>query len=188
MGLKTLKASGGFSDLDVLPMKGEKVDRRAAFSDVLSSVAHERLVAGNANPAGSNPSLDRGVFYDVHIFYYSWYGNPQTDERYLHWDHILVPHWDPKIAASYPRGRHVPPEDIGSSFYPELGPYSTRDPEVLESHMEQISSAGAGTNQRATYLFIHTSLCESLTALTVQRLMLQALYLYMLLTAYRKLE
>lgn len=146
MGLRTLKPSDGFTDLDVLPIKGEKVDSRGGFSDVRSSAGQEHVVASNAKPAGSNPSLDRGVSYDVHIFYYTWYGNPQTDERYLHWDHILVPHWDPKIAASYPRGRHVPPEDIGSSFYPELGPYSSRDPEVLESHMEQISTAGAGTS------------------------------------------
>ncbi|XP_053083338.1 glycoprotein endo-alpha-1,2-mannosidase-like protein [Pangasianodon hypophthalmus] len=144
MGLRTLKPSDGFSDLDHLGIRGEKADSRAVLSDVLSSAAQEGAGAGNARPAGSNPSPDRGVSYDVHIFYYSWYGNPQTDERYLHWDHILVPHWDPKIAASYPRGRHVPPEDIGSSFYPELGPYSSRDPEVLESHMEQISTAGAG--------------------------------------------
>lgn len=146
MGLRTLKLSVGFSALKVLPIKGEKVARHAVVSDVLSSAGQKRSVASNAKPAGSNPSIDRGVSYDVHIFYYTWYGNPQTDERYLHWDHTLVPHWDPKIAASYPRGRHVPPEDIGSSFYPELGPYSSRDPEVLESHMEQISTAGAGTS------------------------------------------
>ncbi|GAA6103016.1 glycoprotein endo-alpha-1,2-mannosidase-like protein [Tachysurus ichikawai] len=144
MGLRTLKLSDEFSDLDVLPIKEAKVDRHVVVSDVLSSAGQKRVVASNAKPAGSNPSTDRGVSYDVHIFYHSWYGNPQTDERYLHWDHILVQHWDPKIAASYPRGRHVPPEDIGSSFYPELGPYSSRDPEVLEYHMEQISTAGAG--------------------------------------------
>lgn len=66
------------------------------------------------------------------------------DGKYMHWDHALVQHWDPKIASSYPRGRHMPPEDIGSSFYPELGPYSSRDPDVIESHMEQIGAAAAG--------------------------------------------
>ncbi|KAL7874453.1 hypothetical protein SRHO_G00054230 [Serrasalmus rhombeus] len=144
MGLRTLKPTDGFSALapgaDVLPVIGEKVDRRSVSSDVQPSPAQARnpkLVASNSGP-------DKGMSYDVHIFYYMWYGNPQMDERYLHWDHILVPHWDPKIAASYPRGRHMPPEDIASSFYPELGPYSSRDPEVLESHMEQIGAAGAG--------------------------------------------
>uniref|UniRef100_A0A8C2X450 Mannosidase endo-alpha like n=1 Tax=Cyclopterus lumpus TaxID=8103 RepID=A0A8C2X450_CYCLU len=84
------------------------------------------------------------IFYDVHIFYYTWYGTPHMDGKYIHWDHILVPHWDPKIASSYPRGRHMPPQDIGSSFYPELNPYSSRDPDVLESHMEQIGASAAG--------------------------------------------
>lgn len=42
----------------------------------------------------------------------------------------------------------MPPEDIGSSFYPELNPYSSRDPDVLESHMEQIGASAAGTVQK----------------------------------------
>ncbi|XP_072534915.1 glycoprotein endo-alpha-1,2-mannosidase-like protein [Salminus brasiliensis] len=145
MGLRTLKPTDGFSaqasGADVRPALGEKVDRRSVSSDVQPSSPGQ---AHNAKVAGSNSSPDKGISYDVHIFYHMWYGTPQLDERYLHWDHILVPHWDPKIAASYPRGRHLPPEDIASSFYPELGPYSSRDPEVLESHMEQIGATAAG--------------------------------------------
>uniref|UniRef100_A0A672I6G9 Glycoprotein endo-alpha-1,2-mannosidase-like protein n=1 Tax=Salarias fasciatus TaxID=181472 RepID=A0A672I6G9_SALFA len=86
----------------------------------------------------------RPIFYDVHIFYYLWYGSPAVDSKYIHWDHVLVPHWDPKIAASHAQGRHAPPEDLASSFYPELGPYSSRDPAVLEAHMAQIEAAAAG--------------------------------------------
>ncbi|XP_031432757.1 glycoprotein endo-alpha-1,2-mannosidase-like protein [Clupea harengus] len=147
MGLRTLKPTDGFSDmapgLDLVPMIGGKVDRRSASSDAVSP-GQARVGAGDTKAALSNSGQDKGLFYDVHIFYYMWYGNPQMDGKYLHWDHVLVPHWDPKIAASYPKGRHTPPDDIGSSFYPELGPYSSRDPEVLESHMEQIEAAGAG--------------------------------------------
>ena len=40
----------------------------------------------------------------------------------------------------------MPPEDVASSFYPELGPYSSRDPTVLESHMAQIEAAAAGNS------------------------------------------
>uniref|UniRef100_A0A4W5R6J0 Mannosidase endo-alpha like n=1 Tax=Hucho hucho TaxID=62062 RepID=A0A4W5R6J0_9TELE len=87
---------------------------------------------------------DYSIFYDVQIFYYLWYGTPQMDGKYIHWDHVLVPHWDPKIAPSHAKGRHTPPEDIASSFFPELGPYSSRDPSVLESHMSQIEAAAAG--------------------------------------------
>uniref|UniRef100_A0A8D0C8B8 Glycoprotein endo-alpha-1,2-mannosidase n=1 Tax=Salvator merianae TaxID=96440 RepID=A0A8D0C8B8_SALMN len=82
--------------------------------------------------------------YNLHVFYYSWFGAPQFDGKYIHWNHPLLTHWDPKIAGSYPKGRHSPPEDIGSNFYPELGPYSSKDPSVIEAHMKQIRSAAIG--------------------------------------------
>ncbi|XP_077455247.1 glycoprotein endo-alpha-1,2-mannosidase-like protein [Stigmatopora argus] len=138
MALRTLKSGDGFSDL--LP---DAPERRSASS----SPAHRRSNAGAGAEAGAGPpnvGPEGNIFDDVHIFYYAWYGSPKADGKFVHWDHVLVPHWDPKIASSYPRGRHVPPEDIGSSFYPELGPYSSRDPAVLESHMEQIAASAAG--------------------------------------------
>lgn len=152
MGLRTLKPSDGFSDLapgvELLPMIGGKMDRRSVSRDASASPGQARPAGSNTKAAISNSGPEGTIFYDVHIFYYTWYGNPHLDGKYIHWDHILVPHWDPKIASSYPRGRHMPPEDIGSSFYPELNPYSSRDPDVLESHMEQIGASAAGTVQR----------------------------------------
>ncbi|XP_033837224.1 glycoprotein endo-alpha-1,2-mannosidase-like protein [Periophthalmus magnuspinnatus] len=147
MGLRTLKPTDGISDLglDFLPLIGGKLDRRSvARPPTLPAAPPGQSQALNTKAALSNSGPDGAVFYDVHIFYSTWYGAPQMDGKYIHWDHILVPHWDPKIAASYPRGRHMPPEDIGSSFYPELGAYSSRDPAVLESHMEQIGASAAG--------------------------------------------
>ena len=148
MGLRTLKP-GDFSDwqspgADLLPVIA---DRRSvvARDHVTLPQRQARADGSEARAASSNRGHDGTVFYDVHIFYYVWYGTPNSDGRYLHWDHALVPHWDNKIAASYPRGRHMPPDDIGSSFYPELSPYSSRDPGVLESHMEQIGASAAGT-------------------------------------------
>ncbi|XP_039770749.1 glycoprotein endo-alpha-1,2-mannosidase isoform X2 [Ornithorhynchus anatinus] len=82
--------------------------------------------------------------YNFHVFYYSWFGNPQFDGKYIHWNHQILPHWDAKIASNYPKGRHTPPDDIASSFYPELGPYSSRDPSVIETHMRQMRSASIG--------------------------------------------
>lgn len=41
----------------------------------------------------------------------------------------------------------MPPEDIGSSFYTELGPYSLRDLGVLESHVEHIAASAAGNSK-----------------------------------------
>ncbi|XP_061675246.1 glycoprotein endo-alpha-1,2-mannosidase-like protein isoform X2 [Syngnathoides biaculeatus] len=132
MALRTLKPRDGLSDL--VP---NALDRRSSPSTSPGRQRTKAAAVSNAGPEGR-------IFDDVHIFYYVWYGTPRADGKFVHWDHILVPHWDPKIASSYPRGRHMPPEDIGSSFYPELGPYSSRDPDVLESHMEQIATSAAG--------------------------------------------
>lgn len=152
MGLRTLKPSDGFSDLapglELLPMIGGKTARRSASRDATAPPGQVHPAGSHTKTVSSVSGPEGAVFYDVHIFYYTWYGNPHMDGKYIHWDHILVPHWDPKIASSYPRGRHMPPEDIGSSFYPELSPYSSRDPDVLESHMEQIGASAAGTVQK----------------------------------------
>lgn len=157
MALRTLKPTDGFSDLapglELLPILRGKMDRRSVSRDATTSPDQARPPGSNNKAVLSNFSPEGTVFYDVHIFYYTWYGSPHMDGKYMHWDHILVPHWDPKIASSYPRGRHMPPEDIGSSFYPELNPYSSRDPDVLESHMEQIGASAAGTFQRCSNSF-----------------------------------
>ena len=84
--------------------------------------------------------------YNIHAFYYPWYGNPQFDGKYLHWNHERLPHWDKNIAKKFATDRHVPPDDIGASFYPELGCYSSRDPKVIEIHMQQLRTAGVGEN------------------------------------------
>ncbi len=82
--------------------------------------------------------------YYLHAFYYAWYGNPKFDSKYIHWDHPQLPHWDFKVAQGYPQGRHSPPDDIGSNFYPSLGAYSSRDPSILEAHMQQLRTAAIG--------------------------------------------
>ncbi|KAM8915053.1 glycoprotein endo-alpha-1,2-mannosidase isoform 1-T3 [Spinachia spinachia] len=82
--------------------------------------------------------------YYLHAFYYAWYGNPKFDDKYIHWNHPQLPHWDLKVAQGYPQGRHVPPDDIGANFYPSLGAYSSRDPSVIESHMQQLRTAAIG--------------------------------------------
>lgn len=82
--------------------------------------------------------------YYVHAFYYAWYGNPKFDGKYIHWNHLQLPHWDAKVAERYPQGRHSPPDNIGANFYPSLGPYSSRDPAVIEAHMQQLRTAAIG--------------------------------------------
>ncbi|KAK3097124.1 hypothetical protein FSP39_006598 [Pinctada imbricata] len=84
------------------------------------------------------------VNYNVHIFYYPWYGTPKIDGKYYHWNHPYLPHWDKKENKKWPNGSHVPPHDIGANFYPKLGPYSSKDPMVLDQHMKWIQMSGAG--------------------------------------------
>lgn len=85
--------------------------------------------------------------YNVHTFYYPWYRSVKHDGEWSHWNHDIIPNWkkdDPKI---YPTGKHRPPDDIGSNFYPVLGCYSSLDPEVISNHMKQIRDAGIGENR-----------------------------------------
>jgi len=83
------------------------------------------------------------VNYEVHTFYYGWYGNPDNNGAYYHWNHQIIPHWIDSTwnnAGSYPGG-----DDIGANFYPQLGCYSSNNPELIAQHMKQIRKAGIGT-------------------------------------------
>ena len=89
----------------------------------------------------SNPNVN----YNIHAFYYPWYCTPKTDGEWMHWNHPFLPHWDEKIAKRYPTGAHEPPNgDIGASFYPKLGPYSSADPVVIKQHFEWFIQAKIG--------------------------------------------
>lgn len=63
------------------------------------------------------------------IFYYAWFGTPRTDGEYHHWQ----------------QGGSAPPADVGSSYYPARGPYSSSDRLVLAAQMEEIARAGIRT-------------------------------------------
>ncbi|KAM9059635.1 glycoprotein endo-alpha-1,2-mannosidase isoform 1-T2 [Megaptera novaeangliae] len=159
MGLKMLRPhKAAFGDpfgLDLLPeirqqtphlvktfdsQKSDKIDSE-------TNVKNLKSVEITVKPSkASEPYLEElpPRNYYLHIFYYSWYGNPQFDGKYVHWNHPVLSHWDLRIAKKYPQGKHNPPDDIGSSFYPELGSYSSRDPSVIETHMKQMYSASIG--------------------------------------------
>ena len=34
---------------------------------------------------------------EVHAFFYLWYGTPEVDGHYMHWDHEVLPHWEERI-------------------------------------------------------------------------------------------
>jgi len=119
--------------------------RRKYYNASLINAANVEAVKNSCVETADGNSEDLPApNYNVHVFYYPWYGNPTVDRRYLHWNHRILPHWKSEFAARYPTGRHSPPDDLGSSFYPRLGPYSSRDPAVIDDHMRQIRSSSAG--------------------------------------------
>ncbi|MGH3083130.1 MAG: alpha-mannosidase, partial [Gaiellaceae bacterium] len=56
-----------------------------------------------------SPALARAA-EETSIFYYPWWGTPQKDGKYLHWN----------------KAGHLPPHDLASTFYPSRGAYSSR--------------------------------------------------------------
>ena len=63
-------------------------------------------------------------------FFYLWYGRPEFDEKWIHWNHSILPHWTESVRAEWASTAgisYLPPQDLHSSFYPLRGPYSSRD-------------------------------------------------------------
>ena len=93
---------------------------------LLTCLCHDSVIAGDSQPNNN-----------VHAFYYPWYGNPQTDNSYYHWNHPQsVKQGKPK---SYPGGN-----DIGANFYPKLGCYSSNSDQDLNAHMLMLRRAKVG--------------------------------------------
>lgn len=158
MGLKMLRPNqAAFGDpfgLDLLPEIRQKTHLTKVFdsrkSDKINSETNiknlktEEITVKASVASEPRPEELPPLNYYLHVFYYTWYGNPQFDGKYIHWNHPVLSHWDPGITKKYPKGKHNPPDDIGSRFYPELGSYSSRDPSVIETHMKQMYSASIG--------------------------------------------
>jgi glycoprotein endo-alpha-1,2-mannosidase len=79
-------------------------------------------VEGLPPVVGPEPSQRVGAFY------YPWYGNPETDAEWIHWND----------------NNHRPPADITSDYFPALGAYSSNDPAVVAQHMTWLRLAGVG--------------------------------------------
>ncbi len=73
----------------------------------------------------------------VVAFYYPWYGNPDVDGEYRHWNHQIFGYDNDTL--SFSGG-----DDIGANYYPQLGCYSSNDKELLKTHMQQLGQAGIG--------------------------------------------
>ena len=95
--------------------------RRLVILGVIAATA--LVVCGSAPARPIAPTAPPG---EVAIFYYPWYGTPERDGSWQHWDQ---------------RG-HSPPAMIASGWYPTRGPYSSSDPAVVRAQMREIASAG----------------------------------------------
>jgi glycoprotein endo-alpha-1,2-mannosidase len=74
------------------------------------------------SPSPLPPSLD------VTAFFYTWYGSVTYDGAWRHWTQL----------------GHKPPGDIASAFYPQIGPYASRDPQVMARQMQELRAARIG--------------------------------------------
>lgn len=76
------------------------------------------------------------------------YGNQQSNERFQHWDHEVLPHWTETENRRYPTigTRFSPPDNLHSPFYPSRGPYSSTDPALLLDHFTEIREMGRRGN------------------------------------------
>ena len=149
---------------NVLTLREKILGNRHERKSNVASMALKSVVLATSAPshdknmalAASAPSQDKNMAsatvtpidcncsYDVHIFYYGWYGNPRYDKKWLHWNHVRLPHWNKETAKRYSQTRHIPENNDIGRHYPSLGMYSSHDPAVVKDHMKQIRRAGAG--------------------------------------------
>mmetsp|Transcript_20598 Transcript_20598/g.29549 ORF Transcript_20598/g.29549 Transcript_20598/m.29549 type:complete len:396 (-) Transcript_20598:163-1350(-) len=80
----------------------------------------------------------------VQAFYYLWYGNPEHDGQWSHWDHEVLPHWTESVNKRYPTvgTRFSPPERIHSPYYPLRGPYSSTDETIIREQFMEMKDMG----------------------------------------------
>jgi len=101
------------------------------------------LVAGEEGACSNNgPGGGERRAPSVHAAFYLWYGNPEADGRWLHWDHPVLPHWDPQVDAKHKKFNWAPPEELHSPYFPQRGAYSVRDNATLQAQFRELAEAG----------------------------------------------
>ncbi|XP_012251238.2 glycoprotein endo-alpha-1,2-mannosidase-like protein [Athalia rosae] len=121
--------------------KGYGIMREKIIQNKVARISHK--MRNKVMPLlNTNASIEPN--YNVHIFYYPWYRSQAYDRTWKHWNHDYLPNWKKNDKKEYPDGRHEPPDDIGANYYPSLGCYSSRDPQVIDLHMKQLREAGVG--------------------------------------------
>lgn len=108
------------------PVEPTPIPSQVAAMPVASPTVHQDQPAEVPPPwpevAGPQPAAN------VAAFYYPWYGNPDVDSGWMHWD----------------QNGHQPPTDIASDYFPMLGTYSSMDPMIIAQHFAWLRQAGVG--------------------------------------------
>lgn len=97
--------------------------------------------SNNTDPTPPEIEDDGAIDYNTICFYYDWHGNEEFDGGMKHWAHEIAA--DPNGGSS-PGMIPGTEGNLASNFYPELGAYSNRDPEIVRSHMEMFKKARIG--------------------------------------------
>eukprot|EP00929_Paragymnodinium_shiwhaense_P090787 TRINITY_DN50896_c1_g1_i1.p1 TRINITY_DN50896_c1_g1~~TRINITY_DN50896_c1_g1_i1.p1 ORF type:complete len:397 (+),score=62.63 TRINITY_DN50896_c1_g1_i1:23-1213(+) len=98
------------------------------------------LLPSNISGLDCEPGTFQRPF--IHAAYYLWYGNPEHDDKWMHWDHKVLPHWDPKEDARHKKFNWAPPGEHHAPYRPERGLFSCRDPETLRANFQDMAAAG----------------------------------------------
>jgi len=109
-----------------------------------SGFHHDHLSSAPSKSLTDLKKTKQNLNYNVHAFYYAWYATPEVEGSWWHWNHAYIPPWDKNDHNIYPSGAHKPPLDIGANFYPELGPYSSRDPDIIDNHVRIMANINIG--------------------------------------------
>jgi glycoprotein endo-alpha-1,2-mannosidase len=110
--------------------RGRKETRaRVGFSTMMRWLA---IVLGCLGLAGAGlaavPEVDR-TGGEAAIFYYPWWGNPEQDGGWEHWN----------------QNGHQPSASLAARFYPVRGPYSSSATNVVRAHMQEIAEIQVDT-------------------------------------------
>lgn len=84
---------------------------------------------------------------NVHVFYYIWYGNPEFDKSFFHWNHKVLPHWTDQENKKYSmigKPYDASKDSIGANFYPKRGLYSSSSYSIVTEHFKEINNHGMG--------------------------------------------
>lgn len=78
----------------------------------------------------------------VHAAFYLWYGTPEVDGKWMHWNHKVLPHWERHIDERHKKFDWEPPHEPHSPFMPSAGCYSSRDNATLKRQFSEMKRAG----------------------------------------------